>query len=126
MLPVDVLRYITRFLLVEEAILFENNIAMKLNSTCHYKMLKYKQPFKQKKFFNGRYIVINTENIHGKVFSEVTLPKKTFVITHREDISTSKANLKAFDLMCGTHKNFICASLKSMYLNPTGALLMYE
>ena len=125
MLPVDVLRYITEFLLVEEAIRFENNIGMKLNSTCHYKMLKYKQPFKRKKYFNGRDIVINTENIHGKVFSEVTLPRKTFVITHREDISTSKANLKAFDLMCGTHKNFICASLKSMYLNPTGAVLMY-
>ena len=125
MLPVDVLRYITRFLLVEEAIRFENNIAMKLNSTCHYKMLKYKQPFKRKKFFNGRDIVINTENIRGKVFSEVTLPKKTFVITHREVISTSKANLKAFDLMCGTHQNFICASLKSMYMNPTGAVLMY-
>ena len=126
MLPVDVLRYITEFLLVEEAILFENNIAMKLNSTCHYKMLKYKQPFKRKKFFNGRDIVINTENIHGKVFSEVTLPKKTFVITHRELISTSKANLKAFNLMCGTHNNLICASLKSMYMNPTGAVLMYE
>ena len=125
MLPVDVLRYITEFLLVEEAILFENNIAMKLNSTCHYKMLKYKQPFKRKKFFNGRDIVINTENIRGKVFSEVTLPKKTFVITHREVISTSKANLKAFNLMCGTHQNFICASLKSMYMNPTGAVLMY-
>ena len=126
MLPVDVLRYITRFLLVEEAILFENNIAMKLNSTCHYKMLKYKQPFKQKKFFNGRYIVINTENISGKVFSEVTLPKKTFVITHREEISTCKANLKAFDLMCGTYNKLICASLKSMYMNPKGKLMMYE
>ena len=126
MLPVDVLRYITEFLLVEEAILFENNIAMKLNSTCHYKMLKYKQPFKRKKYFNGRDIVINTENIRGKVFSEVTLPKKTFVITHREVISTSKANLKAFNLMCGMHNNLICASVKSMYLNPTGSLLMYE
>ena len=125
MLPVDVLRYITEFLLVEEAILFENNIAMKLNSTCYYKKLRYKQPFKRKRFFNGRDIVINTENIRGKVFSEVTLPKKTFVITHREVISTSKANLKAFNLMCGTHQNFICASLKSMYMNPTGAVLMY-
>ena len=126
MLPVDVLRHITQFLLVEEAIRFENNIAMKLNSTCHYKMLKYKQPFLRKEFFNGRYIVINTENIRGKVFSEVTLPKKTFVITHREDISTSKANLKAFNLMCGTHQSLICPSLKSMFLNTTGALLMYE
>lgn len=126
MLPVDVLRHITQFLLVEEAIRFENNIAMKLNSTCHYKMLKYKQPFLRKEFFNGRYIVINTENIHGKVFSEVTLPKKTFVITHREDISTKNANTKAFKLMCGTHQSLICPSLKNMFLNTTGALLVYE
>ena len=53
MLPVDVLRHIIQFLLVEEAIRFENNIAMKLNSTCHYKMLKYKQPVLRKEFFNG-------------------------------------------------------------------------
>jgi hypothetical protein len=125
MLPVDILRYITQFLLVQEAIRFENNIAMKLNSTCHYKMLKYKQPFKRKEFFNGRYIEITTENIHGKVFSNVTLPKKSFVITHREDISTKNANTKAFKLMCGSQNSLICASLRSMYLNPSGALLIY-
>ena len=90
---------------------------MKLYNTTHYKSLFYKQPYRKKKYFNNRYIIINTERLYNKVFSEVNnLPKKTFVITHREDISTKIANQKAFNLMCGTNNRLRNMSLSSNYV----------
>ncbi len=101
MIPIDMLRHITGFLRVADAILLENALAVKLYITSHYKSLLYKQSYSYMYHFNNRYIYIDTYRISDTVFSLVKpLPKSDFVIRHTDEISTKEANKKAYEALC--------------------------
>lgn len=101
MIPDDLWRHVIHFLRVEGALSLENALVKKINETEHYKTLLFKQSYFKTYDFNNRKIHIDTYNISGTVFSQVKpLPKREFVIRHKEKISTKQANQKAYKVMC--------------------------
>jgi hypothetical protein len=101
MIPDDLWRHVVHFLRVEGAVQLEAAISKKLNPTEHYKALLFKQSYFKTYEYNNRKIHIDTYNLSGTVFSQVKpLPKREFVIRHKEKISTKQANLKAYEVIC--------------------------
>lgn len=101
MIPDDLWRHVVHFLRVEGAMQLEVALSKRLNQTEHYKALLFKQSYCKTYEYNNRKIHIDTYNLSGTVFSQVKpLPKREFVIRHKEKISTKQANLKAYEVMC--------------------------
>tara|TARA_B000000437_G_scaffold210494_1_gene180480 strand:+ start:1931 stop:2287 length:357 start_codon:yes stop_codon:yes gene_type:complete len=101
MIPDDLWRHVVHFLRVEGAVNLEVAISKRLNPTDHYKALLYKQSYFKTYDFNNRKIHIDTYNLSGTLFSQVKpLPKREFVIRHKEKLSTKEANRKAYNVMC--------------------------
>ena len=95
MLPTDVLRRITDFLLVEECFMMENILGIQLFDKEYYDKKRYREPYMR----IGNNMEIETRRIQDTVFSQVKTRKREFLIRHKEDLSTQEANDKAYNAL---------------------------
>lgn len=100
MLPDDLLREITSYLNVQDSLTMEVAVCRKVYDRVHYKSIWYNETYVKTYDLNNRKIYIETFRINNIVYSVVrTRPSMQFVIQHKEEISTRKANKKAYEAM---------------------------
>lgn len=100
MLPDDLLRQITLYLRVQDSLAMEVAVCHSLYKLPHYQSLWYKESCAKTYELNNRTIYIESYRIEQALYSIVrTRPSMQFVIQHHEDISTRKANKKAYEAM---------------------------
>ena len=95
MLPTDVLRRITDFLFVEECLVVETVLGYTLFEKEYYDKKRYGEPYLK----SYEKFEIETHRIQDTIFSQVKTRRGEFVIRHNEELSTQKANDKAYNAM---------------------------
>lgn len=95
MLPTDVLRRITDFLLVKECFIIENILGIRLFDKSYYDKKRYKEPCIRVQ----NNIQIETRRIQNTVFSQVKTKRYEYLIQHKEELSTREANDKAYNAL---------------------------
>ena len=108
MLPVDLLRRISNFLVVKDAHCFEKAVGKKIYGKKYYATQLYRQDYQKAYDMEDRKVYIDTCRVSDVVFSLVhAYPKKQFVIRHNEDISTIAANIKAYEAVRNREHNIL-------------------
>ena len=106
-LPVEIPRYISRFLLVHGCLNLELCIQRSLFDKEHYEKLLYKEEYKHAYTFKEKEIFIETCRIGNAVYSTVRVAMRSFIIRHTDDISTREANGKAFAILQDREKKVL-------------------
>lgn len=109
MLPLDILRNVTSFCYVNEALSLEVALAKTIYNTKHYKDLAYGEEYKRGYTYNGKKLHIESYRICNTLFS---LVNSQFIIRHADDISTRDANKKAFEVICDNENSILKRRLK--------------
>lgn len=99
--PDDIKRHIARFLLVMDCLNFEVTLRERIHKKVHYEDRLYKEEYKceYKIATRKNKIFIETVRVDRALYSTVYVRDdlRQFVVLHQEDISTRKANRKAFE-----------------------------